>query len=385
MSDQISVGALLDLVQKQQLRIDTLEKRMQMAERQVEAAEQHSRQDCLILRGKLDIRPNCSLRDEVMRLIHYHTGVQFPPWCMNTVHWLGKRDSLIVRFNNKGVREAIYRNRVPKDVNKRGLFIHESLTSAKIQTISKCSKLRREGKLTTYYTQSGNVFIKKTRETPALMVSDNLTEQQISDLLDKQPATYREAALVTTNRTKDQDTVGAQEPTASSNLHGSEPPTAEASVGCSVAREQTAQEQAHATNGKIPNKQEAHGASETQVSGETPETAQTPVTVQTPKSVQTPVTSQTHKAENTQKRENTTNNSQEKTPATTQLTTDTDTTADMDADKGEESTSLASDSEMEQDKGPVVTCQDGDTTSETSSSAQGKNQTRKSRRKKNNK
>ena len=59
MSDEISVDALRDLIQRQQSRIDDLEKRMKQAEKQVEAAEQYSRQDCLILRGKLDIRPNC--------------------------------------------------------------------------------------------------------------------------------------------------------------------------------------------------------------------------------------------------------------------------------------------------------------------------------------
>ena len=152
--------------------------------------------------GKLDIRPNCSLRDEVMRIILHHTGIQFPAWCLNTVHWLGKGDSLIVRFNNKGVREAIYRNRVPKEVNKRGLFIHESLTSSKMQTVAKCARLRREGILVTYYTQSGNVFAKRTKETPALLIPDNLSEQAITQLLDRQPSSYREAVT-----SRDKETV----------------------------------------------------------------------------------------------------------------------------------------------------------------------------------
>ena len=193
MSDEISIDALRDLIQRQQNRIDVLENRMKQAEKQVEAAEQYSRQGCLILRGKLDIRPNCSLRDEVMRIVLHHTGIQFPAWCLNTVHWLGKGDSLIVRFNNKGVREAIYRNRVPKDVNKRGLFIHESLTSSKMQTVTKCARLRREGTLVTYYTQSGNVFAKRSRETPALLIPDGLSEQEISQLLERQPSSYRDA------------------------------------------------------------------------------------------------------------------------------------------------------------------------------------------------
>ena len=50
MSDEISIDALRDLIERQQNRIDDLEKRMKQAEKQVEAAEQYSRQDCLILR-----------------------------------------------------------------------------------------------------------------------------------------------------------------------------------------------------------------------------------------------------------------------------------------------------------------------------------------------
>ena len=226
MSEQVSIGALKELIERQQGRIDALEKRVHQAERQVEAAEIYSRQDCLILRGKLDIRPNCSLRDEAMRIIQHHTGVQFPAWCLNTVHWLGKGGSLILRFNNKAVREAIYRNRVPKDVTKRGLFIHESLTTAKVQTISKCAKLRGSGKIGTYFTQSGHVYIKRTKESPSILVPDNLSEQDITDLVERQPSSYREAAARSTNTeqkvgqqpavslTEDQESNGEQKPQA---------------------------------------------------------------------------------------------------------------------------------------------------------------------------
>lgn len=197
MSDQCSVNELRDLLQRQAEKIEILERRVKAAEKQVEAAEIYSRQDCLILRGKLDVRPNCSLRDEVARLIHHHTGIHFQPWCLNTVHWLGKGDSIIIRFNNKAVRDAIYRNRVPKDPSKRGLFIHESLTTAKVQTVAKCTKLRREGKLATYYTQSGQVFVKRTKESPCLQIPDGLTELEIINLIETQPTSYRDAATRT--------------------------------------------------------------------------------------------------------------------------------------------------------------------------------------------
>ena len=163
MSDSLSLNELRRLISNQQEKIEKLEKRVTAAETQAEAAEQYSRQDCLILRGRLNIRPNCSIRDEVMRLIDFHTGVRFPSWCMNTVHWMKGGNSLIIRFNNKAVRDDVYRNRVPKEVEKRGLFIHESLTASKMSLVARCAELRKQGQITTYYTQGGHVFVKKVK------------------------------------------------------------------------------------------------------------------------------------------------------------------------------------------------------------------------------
>ena len=163
MSDSLSLRELQQIITEQQQKIQNLETRVTQAERQVEAVEQYSRQDCLILRGKLNIRPNSSIRDEVMRLIEFHTGVRFPSWCVNTAHWLGGGNSIIVRFNNKAVRDEVYRNRVPKEVEKRGLFIHESLTASKMALVARCAALRKQGHITTYYTQSGNVLVKKNK------------------------------------------------------------------------------------------------------------------------------------------------------------------------------------------------------------------------------
>ena len=82
MSDSISVEDLRRIILEQEQKILKLEERVVRAEKQAEAAEQYSRQDCLILRGKLLINPNKNFRDEVMRLIVYHTGVTFPGWCI---------------------------------------------------------------------------------------------------------------------------------------------------------------------------------------------------------------------------------------------------------------------------------------------------------------
>ena len=194
MSDEISISVLKQLVLDQKSQIDDLNKKVSAALKQAEAAENYSRQDCFIFRGKLDVRPNHSLRDEMMRLIHYHTGVQFPAWCINVAHWLGGGKSVIIRFNNKAVREQIYRNRVPKDQSKRGLFIHESLTPTKMELVSRCSALRRDGKISTYYTQGGSVFVKKSRERPSIMITPEMSDAEIMVRLERQPASFSQAA-----------------------------------------------------------------------------------------------------------------------------------------------------------------------------------------------
>ena len=193
MSEEYNVDQLRKLVLEQQSVINALEKKVGAALKQAEAAENYSRQDCLIFRGQLNVRPNISLRDEMCRLIHHHTGVQFPPWCVNTAHWLGNGHSIIVRFNNRVVREEIYRNRVRKDPHRRGLFIHESLTESKMELVRRCSKLRTEGKASSY-TQGGNVFVKRSRDSPPVLLSPAMTDDEILAKLANQPSSYRAAA-----------------------------------------------------------------------------------------------------------------------------------------------------------------------------------------------
>lgn len=229
MSDQNSLDYLKKLVEEQQVRILSLEKKVSAAQTQAEAAENYTRQDCLIFRGKLNIRSGYSLRDEMMRLIDFHTGVQFPNWCMNTAHWLKYGKSVIIRFNNKAVRESIYRNRVPQDDAKRGLFIHESLTDSKMKLVGRCSQLRKDGRISTYFTQGGNVHVKKSKHGPSLKVTPDMTNDAILDELAKMPETYRHAVTrpavsegaVPSTQQADGNQVGSEP--AQTNQEGSEP------------------------------------------------------------------------------------------------------------------------------------------------------------------
>ena len=101
---------------------------------------------------------------------------------------------MIIRFNNKAVRDQVYRSRVPKDQSKRGLFIHESLTPTKMELVGRCSALRRDGKISTYYTQGGSVFVKKSRERPSMMINPEMSDAEIMLRLERQPASFSQAA-----------------------------------------------------------------------------------------------------------------------------------------------------------------------------------------------
>ena len=193
MSDEVSNQDLIRIIREQQQKIDKLEVKVDLAVKRAAAADNYSRQDCLILRGKLPFHSDpYDLRDEVMKLLSEHTGLLLVQWFVNTVHWVGK-NSIVVRFNNKSVREAIYRNRIPKDKSKRGLIIHECLSADKQETVMLCARLRRAGKITTYYTQGGIIFIKSKRELPSLTINPGATEEDILALIEGQPQTYRDA------------------------------------------------------------------------------------------------------------------------------------------------------------------------------------------------
>lgn len=187
MSDTYKIQELQQKLGEQQEIIQNLMGR-------IEAAENYSRQDCLILRVRAgQVQPNMGMRSEVRRLLEHHTGVTFEPWCINTAHWLKMGESIVIRFNNKAVREEIYRNRVPRDSSRRGLIIHELLSKPKSELVARCAKLRRLGKISTYYTQGGNVFVRYQRHTPVMMVDPRMTNEDIMRRLERQPSSYASA------------------------------------------------------------------------------------------------------------------------------------------------------------------------------------------------
>lgn len=200
MSDNCDILALKKIVDEQRAQIIELEKRVNAATKLADDAENYSRQDCLILRGALEVRPGVSLRVEVTRLIWNHTGVQIEPWCLNTVHWLNFGKSLIIRFNNKEVRNKIYSNRIPKDRMRRGLYIHECLSNSKVKLVEKCVTLKRNREIQSYWTQNGQVFVKSEKDLPPILLVSEWSIEDIRAKIASQPKAYSEAVRAKTNR-----------------------------------------------------------------------------------------------------------------------------------------------------------------------------------------
>lgn len=193
MSDFNDIGELKRLLEVQNAKILELQNKVSTALKLAEDAEGYSRLDCLILRGRLNLRSNVDFRSEVRRLIQYHTGVHTEPWHINTVHWLKYEDSLIIRFNNKEIRNRIYQNRVPKDKNKRGMFIHECLTSSKAKLIGRVAKMRKNNLVHSYWTQNGQVFVKGGKDLPPILLLPEWSDEDIQQKLASQPNSYKDA------------------------------------------------------------------------------------------------------------------------------------------------------------------------------------------------
>lgn len=201
MSDQMTIQELREIVAVQQAKIQELEVQVKHAFRLAEQAETYSRQDCLILRGTKKaplaskLRSGMPLRVEVARLLWEHTRVELQPWSINTAHWLKFESSIIVRFNNKELRNMIYSRRIPREREQRGsLIIHECLSKAKSELVDRLVGLKAKKIVHSYWTQNGHVYVKGSEKSPRMLVVPDWSDEQIKLRLANQPTTYSNAA-----------------------------------------------------------------------------------------------------------------------------------------------------------------------------------------------
>lgn len=101
----------------------------------VETQAQYSRLSTLLLSG--DAIPPYRVREDtksgVLHVLKEYLGIVIHPLAVSACHRLRNKRTVLLRFVNQDEREAVYRKRT-KPV-KRGLAVHESLTSERLDVV----------------------------------------------------------------------------------------------------------------------------------------------------------------------------------------------------------------------------------------------------------
>ena len=156
----------------------------------IELQAQYSRKNTLLLTGKVipTFVQGEATRQIVVGLLREYLGMDVHPRAIAACHRLSNRSTILVRFLDLDERMAVYRQRLsPK---KRGLFIHESLTSerlAVIKILQELHKPRESSPFLSYYTSMGRIFIRlsdpaKPGSAKSVELHVGVTEGQILDI-----------------------------------------------------------------------------------------------------------------------------------------------------------------------------------------------------------
>ena len=164
----------------------------------VELQAQYSRKTTLLLTGKVipAFTQGEATRQIAVGLLKEYLGLDVHLRAITACHRLNSRTTILVRFADLDERMLVYRQRLsPK---KRGLLIHESLTSERLAVIKILQKLhqpRQTSPFTSYYTSMGRIFIRMTDPAKAgsfktLELPVGVTESEILDICGKQRAKH---------------------------------------------------------------------------------------------------------------------------------------------------------------------------------------------------
>ena len=156
----------------------------------VELQAQYSRKTTLLLTGKAipDFVQGEVTRQTAVSVLKEYLGLEVHPRAIAACHRLSNKAIILVRFVDLDERMHVYRQRLsPK---KRGLLIHESLTSERLAVIKILQKLHRPRETSpfvSYYTNMGRIFVRiadpaKAGSIKTLELPVGVTEMEILDI-----------------------------------------------------------------------------------------------------------------------------------------------------------------------------------------------------------
>lgn len=157
----------------------------------VELQAQYSRKSTLLLSGRAipAYKEGENTRVEVVTLLKEFLGMNIHLRAITACHRLRNKAIILVRFADMDERSAVYRQRLSPI--KKGLIIHESLTTerlAVIKTLQRLHTSKESSPFQSYYTSMGKIFIRLANVPKAIELFVGTTEKDILDICRKQTA-----------------------------------------------------------------------------------------------------------------------------------------------------------------------------------------------------
>jgi len=171
-------------ITKKSEQIKKLNNDLQSANSRIEALEQYTRRDNLLIAGlpiqssadaTSEEQPNQSLETTVLRLFNDRLGVPIKPCDISVMHRLKKRNvsdprppMTIVRFTNRKAREAVYNARrqlrsvASESQSTPHIFINEDLNKTTASIFHQARQLVRRKIIHSTWTSSCSVMIKES-------------------------------------------------------------------------------------------------------------------------------------------------------------------------------------------------------------------------------
>ena len=181
--------------------ITTMKKRLDKAENSMDDFEQYSKLDNLIISGMNVLRPfsaatkpnqehigtdeegkeSWPIRDKTIMIDNFvkfandKLGVKVMPSAIVDIHTLTKRsnekETCIVRFSNRIIREEIIRNR--RKLKSTNIYINEHLTQKNAALAKTARNLRSQGKIKNTWTKNCKIFIRKLDDSVFKLLSED--------------------------------------------------------------------------------------------------------------------------------------------------------------------------------------------------------------------
>ncbi|KAK3107762.1 hypothetical protein FSP39_021717 [Pinctada imbricata] len=161
-----------------------LENRILDLECQLEELEQYGRRTSLRFHN-VSIPQSSSTDDVVVSICKDKLGVEITTDDINRSHPIGKPKSngkaqIICRFRNWKVKNSIYSMKKNLKGDTDRIFITEDLTTYRQRIISEISQAKRQGQVSSFWTNDGRIFVKVSDQSPKRLIK---CHEDLTDLL----------------------------------------------------------------------------------------------------------------------------------------------------------------------------------------------------------